>query len=189
MAALAAIFMTFAARAGVGERPWSVTAYIGPASTKYFGAFIQKLNLEPTSVMFGVALDRKLAYLGADISLAGEIQFTQYFFGHYNTTGALEFGLQFEKLFGFDRTSFSAYTGPSYATDPPYTAIGYHNRLEGPPRKNFLNAVSLELAFGLPGSERWDAAVRMYHRSGVFGLYSTGNDAGIAFGLGVRYHF
>jgi hypothetical protein len=156
---------------------------------KYFGAFIQKLNLEPNSVMFGVAVNRKLAYLGADIYLAGEVQVTQYFFGHLNTTGAATIGFQFDKLFGFDRTSFSAYMGPSYATDPPYFALGYHNQLEGPPRKNLLNALSLELAFGLPGSERWDAAIRMYHRSGAFGLYSTGNDAGEAFGLGVRYHF
>jgi hypothetical protein len=64
--------------------------------------------------MVGVAVDRKLLYLGSDISLAAEGQVTQYFFGHRNTTFALGLGLQFDKLFGFDHTSLSLYTGPSF---------------------------------------------------------------------------
>lgn len=172
-----------------GDGPWSGTLYFGPSSTKYFVAAALSLKLQPTGGMAGLAVDRKLLYLGSDISLAAEGQVTQYFFGHKNTTFALGLGLQFDKLFGFQHTSLSVYDGPSFATDPPYTSIGYKGRLWPAWRKKFLNYVSVELAVGLSSKSKWDGVFRFYHRSGVFGIYSDGDDDGLMIGIGLRRRF
>ncbi len=147
------------------------------------------LNMHPTGVMAGLAVDRKLFYLGYDISLAAEGQVTQYFFGHENTTFAFGLGLQCNKLFGFENTSMSVYDGPSFALDPPYTSIGYKGHVWPALRKKFLNFVSMEVAVRLSEQSKWDAVFRFYHRSGMFGVYSDGDDDGVMFGLGIRRRF
>jgi len=168
---------------------WAVSLYAGPSSTKYFGAVLQDFNLQSKEVLVGFALDRKIAYFGYDIYLAGEFQANYVFIGHHNTTFSTMLGFQAEKLLGYDRTSFSFYTGPSYALDPPYYSIGYKHRVYPAYRKKFINAIAIEFASGIPYTENWDWTVRLYHRSGVFGLYSDGDDDGLAVGLGLRYRF
>lgn len=181
--------MTIAEPAQGNDRPWAVSLYYGPSSTKYFCAFLQDWNMHPTATMLGLTLDRRIADLGYDISLMAETQVTAYFFGHTNATFALGIGLQFDRLFGFERTSFAIYTGPSYATDPPYTSIGYKNRVWQSARDTFLNAVGVEFATAMPDTENWDVTFRIYHRSGMFGVYSNSDDDGLMFGLGAKYHF
>lgn len=176
-------------RGGKPLQYWSVSIYGATSSTKYFGAVLQDFNLQSREVLAGVALDRKLARLFRDFYLSGELQANQIVIGHPNTTFALMLGFEADKLFGFERTSFSFHAGPSYALDPPYTSIGYKHRIYPSWRKKFLNAIAIEFASGLPFAENWDWTARLYHRSGVFGLYSEGDDDGLALGLGLRYHF
>lgn len=171
------------------DRPWAVSVYLGPAASKYMGAILQDLNMQSRELMVGVALDRNLLEIWTDFYLAGEIQISQYFLGHPNTVFSTMIGFQAENLFGYERTSFAYYMGPSYALNPPYTVIGYKHRLYRPLRKKFLNAIAIEFASGLPFTENWDWNLRAYHRSGVFGLYSDGNDDGLTLGIGVKYHF
>lgn len=180
---------TAGALAGDGTGPWSSTLYYGPSTTKYFGAVLQKFNMHPTGTMIGLAVDRRLIDFGWDISLAGEAQLTQYFFGHPDTTAALGVGLQLNDIFGMKRTSFSGYIGPSYATDPPYTSIGYRGQIWPASRVKFLNFVGIEFAVGFPGTRHWDGVFRIYHRSGLLGVYSESDDDGLAVGLGIRAHF
>ncbi|HEY0302618.1 MAG TPA: hypothetical protein VGC36_14830 [Rhizomicrobium sp.] len=172
-----------------GGRPWSVTVYAGPATTKYFGAVFTSGRLEANSAMLGVAVDGRLLYLGAGIFLAAEAEITQYWFGHHNTTFAFGLGFQVSEPFGLRRTRFSVYDGPSYALDPPYTSIGYHGMVHPSLRKKMLNYVTLEYAVALSPDSNWDGVVRMYHRSGAWGWYSIGDDDGLSFGLGVKYRF
>ena len=139
--------------------------------------------------MLGLAVDGRLSYLGWGISLAGESQVTAYFFGHKNATVAFGLGFQVNEPFGLKRTTFSIYDGPSYSFDPPRTVIWYHHLVLPAWRKKFENYVSFEFAAELPNSERWDAVLRFYHRSGAWGLYNTVDDDGLAVGLGVRYRF
>jgi hypothetical protein len=194
-ALLALIATTVSARAvpadryGAEPQYWSVTVYAGPSCTKYFGAVLQDFNLQSREVILGVALDRKLARLFEDFYLSGEIQANQIVYGHPNTTFALMLGFEADNLLGFERTSFSFHLGPSYALDPPYTSVGYKHRTYPAWRKKFINAIAMEFASGLPWSENWDWTARLYHRSGVFGLYSDGDDDGLAVGLGLKYHF
>ena len=166
---------------------WSATLYAGPSTTKYFGAALQKLNFEPTGVMIGLAADRPFLDVGWDIAMGGEGQVTQYMFGHTNTSFALGLGFVANSPFGLQHSSISIYDGPSYALDPPYTSIGYNNALWPSWRRKFLNYVSLEFATRLNPESNWDGVFRLYHRSGAFGLYSEGDDDGLAVGLGLKY--
>lgn len=168
---------------------WSVTLYAGPQSNKYFGAVMQDFNLQSRGVLIGLALDRKLINFGSDIYLAAELQGTHVVMDHPESTVAFMLGFEIDRLFGYERTSFAAFTGPSYSFDPPYRVIGYKHRTYPTNRTQFLNAVAFEFASGLPGTQNWDWTFRFYHRSGVFGLYSEGDDDGLAFGLGLRRRF
>ena len=181
---------TYGARAeGYAHNPWSVSLYFGPSSQKYFGAVIQSGRLQPSGGMLGVAANGRLLYLGYGISLAAEGQITGYFFGHKNASVAFGLGFQVNAPFGIEHTAFSVYDGPSYAFDPPYTAIYYKSLVVPSYRIKFLNYVSMEYAVELPNSQHWDGVFRFYHRSGAWGLYNKNDDDGIAVGLGVRYRF
>ena len=144
--------------------------------------------MQSREMMLGVAVDRKLARLWRDFYLSGEIQVSQYFMGHANTIFSDMIGFEADNLFNYDRTSLSFYIGPSFALDPPYTTIGYKHRTFSSTRKKFLNAIAIEFASGLPFTQNWDWTVRLFHRSGVFGLYSIGDDDGLTVGLGLKYH-
>ncbi|MDE2493550.1 MAG: hypothetical protein KGL97_06560 [Alphaproteobacteria bacterium] len=185
----ACLFFASPAAARAQGNPWTATLYYGPSTTKFFVAAVESLKLQPTGTMIGLAADRRLAYLGWDISLAGEGQITQYFFGHTDTTVALGLGFQADDLFGYKRTSLNIYDGPSYATDPPYTSIGYKGRIWPSQRKKWQNFIGVEFAVGIPWDRHWDAVFRLYHRSGLFGVYNESDDDGLAFGAGMRCHF
>lgn len=171
------------------NKPWSATVYFGPSTTKYFGAILSSGNFEPTGGMLGLALDGRLLNLGQGISVGGEAQITEYFLGHRNTSFAFGLGFQLNEPFGLGRTRVSVYDGPSYALDPPDSAIAYHGEVYRPTRKKFLNYISLEIAVGLSRRSNWAAVIRAYHRSGAWGLYSTGDDDGMAVGVGLKYLF
>jgi hypothetical protein len=170
--------------------PWSLTAYYGPSTTKYFFAITQKLDLRPTGTLFGVALDRGLAPLGDDIMLGAELQGTETFFGHRDTAAALGLGFRADRLFGLEGVSFSGFMGPSYDSDPPARLIGYGNKLRADSRNSrLLNYVSAEIAVALPQAPDWYGVFRLFHRSSLIGLYTGGQDAGTAVGLGLQRRF
>jgi hypothetical protein len=169
---------------------WSASVWIGPNARKFVGAIVQDgFNMQSRGLIAGLTLNRKLICLYEDIYVGGEIQINQTFVDHDDTIFSGTLGLQFENLFGFERTSFSVFTGPSYDLNPAYQVIVYDHRVSTTYRKKFLNLVSAEFASGLPFAENWDWTFRLYHRSGVFGLYSEGDDDGLAVGLGLKYHF
>ena len=169
------------------NEPWAVVVYYGPSNTKFFGA-VTRSGFDQRGPMLGLSVTRQIWDLGSDISFGTEGKVTHYF-GHENTSVALGIGLQFCNIFGLTRISFSIYSGPSYATDPPSTSIGYRGVVYPAEREKYLNHVGMELAIGLPQTSKWDGVLRLYHRSGVFGLYSINNDDGLALGVGFRHNF
>lgn len=54
---------------------------------------------------------------------------------------------------------------------------------------HYLNFLIPELTFGLPQYPRWDALVRIHHRSGIFGAISGVNGGSNFLSAGVRYRF
>ena len=178
-----------AAHAEAVNGPMSVTVYLGPATTKYFGAVFTSGRMQPNAMMVGLAGDARLLYLGEGISLGVEAEITQYGFGHSNTTFSLGWGFQANAPFGLSHTRFSVYDGPSYAIDPPYTSIGYRGIVYTADRDKLENYVTLEYSVALSSDSNWDGVIRMFHRSGAWGLYTNGDDDGLAFGLGLKYRF
>ena len=188
LAALACLPSASAAAATAG-RPWSVTLYAGPATTKFFGAVFTSGRLQANAMMVGLAGDGRLLYLGEGISLGGEAEITQYGFGHSNTTFSVGMGFQVNAPFGWDRLRISVYDGPSYAIDPPYTSIGYRGIVYPAQRKKWENYVTLEIAVGLSSTSNWAVVGRLFHRSGAWGLYTDSDDDGLSLGVGIKYRF
>ncbi len=128
--------------------------------------------------MAGLAGDVRLFALGSGFSFAAEGQLTQFGGKYTYTTGALGVGFRYD---GYP-WSAALYSGPSYATDPPKGIAQFQG-------KKLLNYVGLEVNHAIPHAHGWSVGLRMYHRSGAWGLYSIDNDEVTMFGIGVRKQF
>jgi hypothetical protein len=165
------------------DGPWSITAYGGPSSTKFVTQILSG-NFDVNGGMVGLAVDRKLINLGSGISFGAEAQLTQFFGKYTYGTGALGVGFRFDR-FPWSRhlpTTMAIFSGPSYAPDAPLI-------LDPQPHQDpkFLNFVGIEIAFAV--SDKWDAGLRVYHRSGAWGTYSNTADVGSMIGFAIRRRF
>jgi hypothetical protein len=168
---------TAVATPGYFYGPWSATLYAGPSTNSHFSRTLQG-NFRVDGGMIGLAGGARLFAFGSGFSFAAEGQFTQ-FGGKYDyTTASLGIG------FRYDNYPWSAalFSGPSYATDPPKGIDDFHG-------KRLLNYVSLEVMHAIPHTGGWSVGLRMYHRSGAWGLYSEDDDEATMFGIGIRKQF
>ncbi len=188
-ALIASLLLATACSADDG--PWSATLYAGPATNKFATHLLFNGGYDADGMIIAIAPDVRLAKLGWGLTLEAEGQFDQFTFGHDYQTFALGIGLRFHDFPWRDRwpSSVALYTGPSYATNPPATGIGFHEAVVGFERTHWLNYLGFEYAMALSKTSKWDASFRIFHRSGVFGVYSQGADEGTAIGLGVRRRF
>ncbi len=171
--------------AGNDQTDWSVTAFGGPWTQRIVSEIVIDGNYDVSGGLIGVAVDRHLARLGWGFSLAGEGVLTQNFDGPVFTTVGAGLGLRFDSIAGHIPISVAAYTGPSYAFHPPVEQYNTDRR-----QHPFLNYVAVELAIGIPRHENhWDAVLRIFHRSGAWGLYSPNADEGSTVGVGLRAKF
>jgi hypothetical protein len=174
------------------DQPWSVTVYGGASSDKFITKFYRDGDLEPDGAMAGLALDRRFLDLGWGFTFEGEGQVVRSTaHGDPNTVFALGVGFRFRNFPWSDRvpTSLAIYSGPSYATSPSSAGIGSNDQPIAFQRVRYLNYVGVELAVAIPDTDDWDGVLRMFHRSGCYGLYSSAPDASTAFGLGLRARF
>ncbi|HTT97374.1 MAG TPA: hypothetical protein VMF58_04955 [Rhizomicrobium sp.] len=181
LAGAAALLWSGAAEAG--RSPWSMTLYAGPSSTAFVTQILDG-KFDVNGGMVGLAVDRGLWRLGSGISLAAEMQVTDFFGKYSYQTGAFGLGLRFDEFPWSDSfpMTFAVYTGPSYAPNAPIILDPKPH-----PDPKFLNFVSLEVGFSM--NRDWDMALRAYHRSGAFGLYSNTADTGSMIGIGFRRKF
>ena len=183
MGLLGAAALLWSGAALAGNSPWSATLYAGPSSTQFVTQILSG-NFDVNGGMVGLAVDRGLFRLGSGISLAAEFQVTGFFGKYAYQTGAFGLGLRFDEFPWSDTVpmSIAVYTGPSYAPNAPLI-------LDPKPHQDpkFLNYVSLE--FGFQMNRDWDAALRIYHRSGAWGVYSNTADVGSVIGIGLRRRF
>jgi hypothetical protein len=173
------------------DPPWAVSLYAAAASNKFVSDILFDGEFEPSGGMIGLALDRRLFGLGSSFDIEAEAQLTHYGLGHAYSTAALGIGFRFRDFpwSASAPTSFAFYTGPSYADDPPAMGISSGQGGVRFERKKWLNYVALELAVSPVPDSYWDGVIRVYHRSGAFGLYSSAADNGTAIGLGIRRRF
>lgn len=165
------------------QGPWSATLYAGPSSTKFVTQILSG-DFEVNGGMVGLAIDRGLFKLGGGVSIAAELQATQFFGSYTYFTGGFGIGVRFDEFPWSDTlpTTFAIYTGPSYAPNAPIIKDPVPHQ-----DPKFLNFVSLELGFGM--NRHWDMVTRVYHRSGAWGTYSNTADVGTMIGIGLRRRF
>ena len=193
--ALAGLLFFLLGCASATAGPWSATLYGGPVT---YTIFTQTLDGRArfNSGMLGIALDRRLAYLGWGWNLVGEAQVQQFFArdskdfyegsGNYSAI-ALGLGIEYHH-FPWEHsvpTAVSVFVGPSYSFNPP---LAYARSSWGS-RKSLLNYLGIEFAFAVPPRRDLDAVFRIYHRSGVWGLYTNDAQEASVIGVGLRYRF
>lgn len=174
---------------GASAGPWSATLYAGPYTNQITSKIVRNGDFIVDGGMIGLAVDRRLFRLGWGFSLGAEGQVTQYFGTYSYATVALGLGLRFDGFPWSDAlpTSLAIYSGPSYAADPPPALYSSHTHTH---ENHLLNYTGIELAVAVPHHERhWDAVLRIYHRSGAWGVYSIDADEGSMIGLGIRAKF
>jgi len=158
----------------------SVTLYGGPATHQFVSEIIQG-HFSVDGTMLGLAYDRQLADLGAGFVIEAEAQATHFFMNPSYSTVAAGLGVRYDtSRWTGQASSFAFYTGPSYADAATR---------DNDESKHFLEYVSLEFALENISSSQWDGVVRMYHRSGAFGLYQNNTDIGSVLGVGIRRRF
>jgi hypothetical protein len=179
-AAILLISCSVALAPGVrAQSPWSISLY-GGATTDTITTQIAAGHLHIIGGMIGLAANRRLAYLGSGFSLAAEGQVAQYLTHDPYQTVSLGIGASYDRFPWNAPSTLALYIGPSYAFDPPAIAGQTHP---------FLNYVSAEFAVQIPQAPQWDAALRLFHRSGAWGLYAHSFDQGTMVGAGLRYRF
>ena len=192
---LLALFVVFLSGDNAAASVWSLTLYGGPATYTIFTETIDG-KARFSSGMVAIALDRRLAYLGWGWNLVGEAQFQQFaardskdFIEGSGNYSAISLGIGVEyHHFPWERslpTAVSVFVGPSYSFNPP---LAYARAAWGS-RKALLNYVGIEFAFAIPPRHDLDAVFRIYHRSGVWGIYTNDAQEASAIGVGLRYRF
>ena len=158
----------------------SVTLYVGPTTRQFASEIVQgHFNIDGT--MLGLAYDRQLTDLGAGFRLEAEAQATHFFMKPSYSTLAAGLGVRYDTSRWIGQaSSFAFYTGPSYAD------AATRNNDES---EHFLEYVSLEFSLENISNSQFDGVVRMFHRSGAFGLYQNNTDVGTMFGIGIRRRF
>lgn len=84
------------------------------------------------------------------------------------------------------RTSVAVGDGLSWASEIPALERAFHDEGES---TQLLNYLLFEWTFGLPDVPEWDLALRIHHRSGIFGLFDGVTGGSNVLGLGLRYGF
>lgn len=158
----------------------ALSLYGGPFTHEYVSQILQG-HFVVDGPMLGLAYDRGIFYLGSGLTLEAEAQVTHFFSEQPYSTAAAGLGLRYDmtRIIG-NYSSFAIYTGPSYADDPPR-----FDRRKG----YFLEYVAIEVAVAPVMDSPWDGVIRMYHRSGAFGLYGSHTDGGTMLGVGIRRRF
>ncbi|MFL6691135.1 MAG: hypothetical protein ACJ8IR_13275 [Alphaproteobacteria bacterium] len=171
--------LAFSQQPAAAQGRWSFSLYGGP-TTDTITTQIASGHLHLIGGMVGFAVDHKLAYLGSGFSLGAEGQVTQYLTHDSYQTVSLGLGVSYNNFPWTLPTTLAVYLGPSYAFDPPPLAGKEHP---------LLNYVSAEFAIQVPNMDKLDAVLRLYHRSGAWGLYARNVDQGTMVGMGLRYRF
>lgn len=173
------------ALAGDGNTGWTATVYGGPWTQRVVSQIVEDGYYDVSGGMIALAIDKRLFRLGAGFSISAEGEIAQNFGGSTFTTFGLGLGLRYSDFPWTLPTSLAIYSGPSYAINPPMEMYYTDKR-----QHYFLNYVGIEFAFAIPHHERhWDGVIRIFHRSGAWGVYSINADEGLTLGVGLRAKF
>lgn len=186
--ALLLLLLLFPGAALAQEAPWRVTLYGGTITRLNTTQIFLHGHYHPDGSQIGLALSRDLAPLGSGFTLVGEGGVQRQVARGDETILNLGVGVRYDFELLNLPVGISAFTGPSWADDPPVIATGtWHGTPINFRRNPWLNYVGTQLAFAL--TPTLAATVRYDHRSGAFGLFAPNADEGSALGIGMQLRF
>jgi hypothetical protein len=177
------------------EYPWSAFFYVGKMTQNTLGSvLIQDFQFD-SETLYSLELSRQLSPENALRHFLQPIVSTVEVAGNFTyrddpAGNIFEFNpyLLFRwRDFPWDNvvtTSLGLGEGLSYDTEVPQIEMKNSDEAQ-----RLLNYLMMEATFALPDHPQWELVWRIHHRSGVFGLYNSGNNGSTAIGLGIRYHF
>lgn len=174
-------------RAG-DDTGWYLSLYGGKVSENSLHEFLfesSSVEFEDSKLLV-VALGKKLTTYKGLIRIEGEGQVAKHWGDqdHYEFNGAVLFRWLPFPWDAYLDTSFAVGEGFSYATQKPELEIMEHDKTS-----KFLNYLSFDLEFVVPGVPRASLFTRIHHRSGCFGLINGVNGGSNAMTAGVKYSF
>jgi hypothetical protein len=170
------------------ETPWRATVYAGTITRLNTTQIFLHGHYHPDGSEIGVALSRDLAPLASGFTFVGEGGVTQQVAKGDETTANLGIGARYDFELLTLPVGISAFTGPSWAEDPPVIPTGtWHGKPINFRRNPWLNYVGTQIAVAL--TPQLAATIRYDHRSGAFGLFAPNADEGSALGFGVQIRF
>ena len=174
--------------AAAQEKAWRATLYGGTITRLNTTQIFLHGHYHPDGSQIGIALSRDLASLGSGFTLVGEGGVMKQVAKGVETTVNLGIGVRYDFGLLTLPLSISAFTGPSWADDPPVIPTGTWHGTPVNFRPNpWLNYVGTQFAIAL--TPRFAATIRYDHRSGAFGLFAPNADEGSALGVGVQMRF
>jgi hypothetical protein len=170
------------------ETPWRATLYGGTITRLNTTQIFLHGHYDPDGSQVGLGLSRDLAQLGSGFTLVGEGGVIRQVAKGDETTVNLGAGVRYDFELLSLPIGVSAFTGPSWADDPPVIPTGtWHGTPINYRRNPWLNYVGTQIAFAI--TPTFAAVVRYDHRSGAFGLFAPNADEGSALGFGVQVRF
>jgi hypothetical protein len=151
---------------------WFVTAYGGAHAQDDIGdVFALQPKFEDNAYIAVLALAREFWHYKNYISFELEGQVGKHFNKdtHWEFVGVLIGRWHYFPWNKWVDTSFAVGDGISY-----YTDVSEVEEEDDDDAQRTLNYLLFELTLGLPEYPRWDLALRIHHRSSVFGLAGAG---------------
>jgi len=182
------LLLLFPGAAAAQDTPWRATLYGGTLTRLNTTQIFLHGHYHPDGSQVGLALSRDLAPLGSSFTLVGEGGVMRQVAKGDETTINLGVGVRYDFQLLSLPVGISAFTGPSWADDPPVIPTGtWHGTPINFRRNPWLNYVGTQIAIAL--SPELAATIRYDHRSGAFGLFAPNADEGSALGFGVQVRF
>jgi hypothetical protein len=148
---------------------------------------VARLEWDFTDAYFtGIAISQRLYDTGFGLSFEVEGHANRHYGDAEYWEGVAAIGARWDRFPWSDHveTSFAVLQGVSY-----YTGRSAVEETRLDKTSKTLNYLGIELELSPPGDTAWSTAVRLHHRSGVFGLYDGVSGGSNYFSLGLRYRF
>ena len=183
------------ANASEYDYPWALFFYVGKMTQNTLGSVLIQDYQFDDETLYSLELSRELSPCNAfrhfvqpivsTVEVVANVTYRDdpvgpiYEFNPYFTFRWKEFPWN-----PIITTTIALGEGLSYDSQVPQVEIKNSDETQ-----RLLNFLMVEATFAMPTHPRWELVWRAHHRSGVFGLYNSGNTGSTAVGLGVRYHF
>jgi hypothetical protein len=182
------LLLLFPSVASAQGTAWRATVYGGTITRLNTTQIFLHGHYHPDGSQVGVALSRDLAPLGSGFTFVGEAGVTHQVAKGVETTVNLGLGARYDFAILSVPVGIGAFTGPSWADDPPIIPTGtWHGTPINFRQNPWLNYVGTQITIAL--TPKFAATVRYDHRSGAFGLFAPNADEGSALGFGVQMRF